>query len=229
MKNSFIKWVLLLLPMTLSAQEIVPQKTIADDYIPLLNSMGYNFYKFDISTFADNTYYISFVIKEYINNVETERENSDFVISMTNRIMLSDFEPEEQEIAIRQNMVEDVEKGIFRLAKNLTVGFLPIENDTVRKVVMSLPGLLEGSYPLSLLPIAKPDGTSETKYSVRPFNIEGFDFNKFTPLVSCISYWWDENAGVVRCCGDSEIEPDMSSDILKDSPHYYIVGVLINK
>lgn len=30
-------------------------------------------------------------------------------------------------------------------------------------------------------------------------------------------------------CGAKEIDPDMSTDILKDTPHYYVIGVIFTK
>jgi hypothetical protein len=43
------------------------------------------------------------------------------------------------------------------------------------------------------------------------------------------SSWYDERFNIYRFCGENEINPDMSSEILKDVPHYYVIGVKFNK
>ena len=39
------------------------------------------------------------------------------------------------------------------------------------------------------------------------------------------SAWLDEKPNIIRFCGDKEILADMSSEILKYLPHYYVIGV----
>lgn len=39
------------------------------------------------------------------------------------------------------------------------------------------------------------------------------------------SPWWDKDANIHRFCGEMEISPDMKSEILSHSPHYFIIGV----
>ena len=48
-----------------SAQSIKPQTATFEDYIPLLNQAGYQVYSFDISEFLNDTYQVTFKIKEY--------------------------------------------------------------------------------------------------------------------------------------------------------------------
>ena len=43
------------------------------------------------------------------------------------------------------------------------------------------------------------------------------------------SMWWDEKANVHRFCGANEIDRDMSTDILKYIPHYYVIGIKVSK
>ena len=37
--------------------------------------------------------------------------------------------------------------------------------------------------------------------------------------------WWDEKYETYRLCGETEIPADMSSQVMKLSPHYFIIGV----
>ncbi|MCL2502285.1 MAG: DUF5041 domain-containing protein, partial [Bacteroidales bacterium] len=62
-------------------------------------------------------------------------------------------------------------------------------------------------------------------YNTRPFKISEFKEDEFIPLILLGSSWYDERYNVFRFCGEKQIEPDMSSEILKDVPHYYVIGV----
>ena len=56
-----------------------------------------------------------------------------------------------------------------------------------------------------------------------------FKENEFIPLILLGSGWFDERFNIFRFCGESEIEPDMSSEILKEVPHHYVLGVIFIK
>ena len=43
------------------------------------------------------------------------------------------------------------------------------------------------------------------------------------------SFWWDPEFEVFRFCGDNVIEPDLSSGIIKNTPHYYVIGMVATK
>ena len=59
----------------------------------------------------------------------------------------------------------------------------------------------------------------------RNFKLEIFEKGKFIPLLMYGSAWWDADCECYRFCGDSELSPDMTSELFKDSPHYFIIGV----
>ncbi|MBO7129958.1 MAG: DUF5041 domain-containing protein [Prevotella sp.] len=42
------------------------------------------------------------------------------------------------------------------------------------------------------------------------------------------SYWYEPETGVSRFCGESVIKPDLSSDIVKSIPHFFVLGLKIN-
>ena len=83
-----------------SAQSIKPQTATFEDYIPLLNQAGYQVYSFDISDFLNDTYQVTFKIKEYKDSVEVEN-NQHF--GFVNRRMIKDF-PEESQKRILKTM-----------------------------------------------------------------------------------------------------------------------------
>lgn len=62
-------------------------------------------------------------------------------------------------------------------------------------------------------------------YQSRPFKLTEFQPNVDIPLMLYGSAWYDEKSKVHRFCGENEIDPDMSTEILKYIPHYYIVGI----
>ena len=67
------------------------------------------------------------------------------------------------------------------------------------------------------------------KYEIRPFVIDNFESGKFIPLVAILSYWYDEKAKLIRCCGEPMLKSDLSDEILENVPHYYIIGVTMDK
>lgn len=43
------------------------------------------------------------------------------------------------------------------------------------------------------------------------------------------SAWYDPHIEMFRFCGESEIAPDLSSEILSHVPHFYVIGVETKK
>ncbi len=65
-------------------------------------------------------------------------------------------------------------------------------------------------------------------YQSRPFELTApFEKGKFIPLVLYGSYWYEPANGGCRFCGDNEIKPDLSSDIVKNIPHFFVFGIKI--
>ena len=62
----------LLLCMNVNAQELKKATTDFSDYISLLKKSGYDIYSFDISSLKEETYLISFMVKEYSNGLKPE-------------------------------------------------------------------------------------------------------------------------------------------------------------
>lgn len=63
----------------------------------------------------------------------------------------------------------------------------------------------------------------------RPFKLQPFKEGEFIPLMLVGSIWWDSEFNLFRFCGESVIDPDLSSDIVKFIPHYYVIGVEATK
>ena len=83
---------------------------------------------------------------------------------------------------------------------------------------------------LKLQPVFAPEMPTKQayRYESRPFElIAPVETGKLIPLVLFGSYWYEEETGVSRFCGDKQIKPDLSSDLIKSIPHFYVLGIRI--
>jgi hypothetical protein len=213
---------------SVSAQSLKKQEATMEDYLPLLQASGYQVYSFDISDFLDDTYHFSFKIKEYVNREEVQRDGHSSVFP--NRMMLAEFPEESQKRILEKGSAADPEKGIYSQAKKLTIGFIPSKVDSTQFVRISLDGMGEIRTPLKLKPLKASKGDELSyNYESRPFVVDKFEEGKFIPLVFFGSYWVDEEYGFLRFCGAMEIGADMGQEYIESTPHYYAIGVEINK
>ena len=102
----------------------------------------------------------------------------------------------------------------------LVYGFFPSENDSTALCYFNWENTLRSSWSLKLKQLY---WESENKYvySYRsdPFEpTSPLEKDTFIPLVYYASFWYDAEYKVTRCCGTI-------SDIIKRSPHYYILGI----
>jgi hypothetical protein len=213
---------------SVSAQSLKKQEATMEDYLPLLQAAGYQIYSFDVSEFLDDTYHFSFKIKEYVNREEVQGDGLSSVFS--NRMMIAEFPEESQKRILKKGSAVDPEKGIYSQATKLAIGFFPSNVDSVQNVQISLVGMGEMGTPLKLKGLKLPN---ENKlfysYESRPFVVDTFEEGKFIPLVFFGSYWIDEKYGFLRFCGANEIGADMGKEYIESTPHYFVIGVEINK
>ena len=116
------------------------------------------------------------------------------------------------------------------LGEKLIIGFVPSDNDSTAYYTFQFSENRGFNYRLPLMPICNPDKPTDKwyMYESRPFELVApFEKGKVIPLVLYGSYWYEPENGGCRFCGDSEIKPDLSSDILKYIPHYYVLGIKI--
>lgn len=214
------------------AQELTPAAASAEDYIRLLNDTGYQAYSFDMNGLEDATYSITFEIREY-EGVDSGPVSTRQSGRFRNRTMISDFmwrELSAEELAEINAEAADPEKGIYRLSKRLTVGFIPSGNDSTATGRLSAEFMGRSGFELKLKPVSTgPDGKPIYRYLSRPFKATSFEEGKFIPLVLYCSFWTDPEHNIIRCCGEKEIDPGMTSDILKDTPHHFVIGAILNR
>ena len=198
MKQTIITTLLAFATMTGQAQEIKVNEPSFSDYLVLFNAKGYMAYSFDVSQLKGCK--IEMYLKEYDGDKEIKS------YSVLGSVYA--FEP----------------KG-----NKLIIGFLPAENDSTQKYCYNLEDTFTYTGSLSLKPVYwASENKWITQYHTRPFNMSSLEKEKFIPLVLCGSVWYDEKWKITRFCGENTIEPDLSSDILKFVPHYYIIGVIVH-
>ena len=216
--------------LTLCAQQVRPAEASVEDYIGLLKASGYEAYSFRLEGMADTTYDIVFDVMEYAGGELVSTNPSG---GFSNRIMLDNFSPEEytpEEAAQIEAEAYDYDGGIFALGERLTVGFVPLADDSAVRCRMSVANMGDASLQLDLRPVENELYQRPVyRYVSRPFKTESFAEGEFIPLVLYCSFWYDRKAGVVRCCGESVIDPQLTAQILKESPHYYIIGVTLSR
>lgn len=199
------------------------------DYIPLLNIAGYQVYTFDISSLKDETYNIEFDVREYVKGELVEDPKNNYPRPrLRNRRMLSDFPEEYWNDIIAEGPIYDLDKGICTLGEKISIGFSPVA-DSLKNINMMVENIAAVRKSLSMKPIIASSGKEEYMYDYFPFKVSELKLGEFMPLVMFGSYWFDEEAGFYRFCGESELEADLSSKILSLIPHYYIIGMTVTK
>lgn len=213
-----------------NAQEIKRSEPDVSDYIPLLNIAGYEVFTFDISSLNDETYNIELLVREYSGGalVEDAADNERPRYFLRNRRMLTDFPEEYWDEILAQGPVYDKEKGILTLGEKISVGFAPLADSlkTMNLMVENI-AALRRALPMKAQTVAP--GKEEYMYDYRPFKVGAIQLGEFIPLVLFGSYWYDEEAGFFRFCGEDELEPDLSSKMVASIPHYYVLGICVTK
>ena len=118
----------------------------------------------------------------------------------------------------------------FPIGEKLVIGFAPSSNDST--YVYSFQSVGGGGFnaTLKLQPVFAPEMPTKQayRYESRPFELVApVETGKVIPLVLFGSYWYEQETGVSRFCGEKVINPDLSSDIIKSIPHFYLLGIRI--
>ena len=207
----------------LSAQEIKPVEPEFKDYIPMLENAGYELYTFDISSLLPKRYDLRFSIRMYNGDKVKEYPQG----GITNLLFASDF-PES--VSISPEEMADPEHGIYTQAKRLNIGFSPTPADSTKNLHIDVENMASKGTILPLRHVENAPGMKKLyEYGSRRFKIDSITAGEFIPLVLFGSYWWDEKANINRFCGERELSADLTDEILKHIPHYYIIGVTLTK
>ena len=232
---TFVLVLLSAISLASRAQEVKPIESSIEDYIALLNQNGYQAYSFDISPMKDTTYQVHFEVREYVADNLEPVSIQPYGLQLKNRTMVKDFfwrELSEEEVAEIKAASVDYENGVYSRSEKLTVGFLPCENDSTKVGRIFLDNQGNFGFSLKLKPInhyGTYDNQVIYQYRTLPFKPSAFEEGKFIPLAAYTSFWFDAKYNIIRSCGATELDPDMSTEILKDTPHYYVIGVVFTK
>lgn len=221
-----ILWIMAIQPMMLKAGEIKMQKATFEDYIPLLEMVGYNVYSFDIKSFNDKLYNLTFSCREYEHDSLINENVVPYPTSTKNMTFLSDFSEKDQATILPEELY-DVSRGIYKCAEKIVIGTFS-KNDSTTVMMIDVENKSTFTINLILKPLLD-NGKQVYIYHPRPFKTENFKENEFVPLVFYGSAWFDERFGFYRFCGENELNQDMSSHIIKDVPHSYVLGVTITE
>ena len=229
MRRFFIIVMSFILSIGVNAQELKRTEPDFSDYIPLLKAAGYEVYTFDISSLKDNTYNLSFVIREYAKGERVSGSDNDVVsFTVPSRRMISELPEASQRQLLAERGAYDMEKGIFKLAEKLSIGFSP-SADSLKTMTLSVDNMGLARRNLALKRLDGPVHGREYGYAIRPFRVDTIRIGDFTPLLLIGSFWYDERAKIFRFCGEREFPADMSSETLKLVPHYYVVGIKLTQ
>ena len=235
MKKAIIIAIVILASASLRAQEVRPIESSVEDYIALLNQSGYQAYSFDISQLMDTTYYVQFEVREYVAGNPDPVMVQPYGRGLKNRTMVKDFmwrERSEEELADIRAASVDYENGVYSRAEKIRVGFLPCKNDSTEVGKLFVENQGASGFSLSLKQIDHKGAYNEDviySYNTLPFKTSAFEEGKFIPLAAYASFCFDERFNIIRFCGATELDPDMTTEILKDTPHYFVIGVIFSK
>ncbi|MDE7397289.1 MAG: DUF5041 domain-containing protein [Muribaculum sp.] len=204
---------------------IKPVDSNIQDVIHLLNAHGYMLKSFDISELADTTHQIQIHIKECFGD-SCVAFKGNFPIIIPSRRMISDF-AEENRTPNLYERAENIENGIYTSTKKLNLGFYKSPTDSVTTLSIDIPHNIAFSISLPLKRIVWPQYPEGTyKYGYMDYDTDSVKNGKFIPLGLYGSFWYDEEYNTIRFCGDTI--KNENNTILKLSPHYYIIGIIVD-
>ena len=203
-------------------------KSVAEDYVLLMESKGYKSYAFDMTAFKDATYWVEPVVRHFHNGKEVN-DAVGFSIRLSTRDMLPS-ESDGEKADSRALDAYDAAKGIYCLCERLRVGFIPTDSDNVVLTKFHVTERASITLPLFLEKQRNPEtGETECIVGYRPFRVERIELGKFVPLAMVGVWWYDNDCKMFRFCGEDELTEGMSEDMLKFIPDYYVVGMKVYK
>ena len=204
---------------------------------------GYEVYTYDISSLRDSVSGFTIVIREYNQQGMIDEKK---LYGFRTKTMISDFNEKDQQEIYAENDADDMDRGIYRLAKILAVGFSPVQSDSIETITLRssrndaspweltlkpIPGAPQTIYRYQKAPYQPTSFSLDTFYQKAPYQPTSFSLDTFIPLVFYGSFWWDEQAKGWRFCGETELteEKAKTSAYFKFCPHYYIIGAIFHK
>lgn len=216
---------------TLRAQDsvrITPQPIQLEDVIDVLEMDDIYIHRFDLRPLLDTHYDITFYVDEYRHAEKQGRVHS-FMFG-SNIGSVTEY-PEEQWEDIRREYHLAPDENEYDLIKAATLVFR-VKDDSLATISVGSPGVGRMSKSsLKLYPVEGYTQAINYMYDSRPFRLESVtDADTVEiPLVFFGSWWYDKRSNFIRFCGESEIDPQLQAEIVKDVPHSYVIGMRLEK
>lgn len=188
-----------------------------EDIVDVLNVMHVKMFHFDLRPFLVDTYDVQVYVEEHEKGKVPKR--IELFRMGKNKELMKDFWRD-------KNLPENAE--VWDKITDLSL-FLTSRNDSTTLLTIKIPNVMTTNVALKLRPLGKE---KVYFYEDRPYilrnNPDADSLN--IPLILYGSGWVDEQYGFMRFCGEREIDGnDKNGMILSNVPHYYVVGVELNK
>ena len=207
-----------------NAQEKKPQviqsEPQLEDIYNVLEAMDIHMFRFELKEFLNKVYSVTVYMDEYENGKSPKQVHN---IRLGKNIQSLNAVPEEHRQAFREIKHIPEGKNEWENIKEMSI-YLRKSNDSTSVCTINVPGTMKGGAPLKLQAIEKYHSYI---YYPRLFKfqpIQDTDHLKI-PLILYGSAWLDKQHDIIRFCGEREIDPEMKAEILKDIPHYFVIGI----
>ena len=206
---------------------ISPQEPQVADVLNILEYMDINIHRFDLAPLLKAHYNVSFYVDEYKAGRKQQRVHS-FMFG-SNIQPINEY-PEDQQDEVRKKFGLAPDEDEFDYLLSATVTVRKTE-DSLAYIHVNAPRAGMMATRVQLHPVGPPDGEKWCIYGTRPFRLDAVaDADTVeVPLVFYGSAWYDEQYQLIRLCGESEIDPQLQADIVKMVPHFYVVGLRLER
>ena len=160
-KQTIITILFALVAVAGQGQEIKKVAATPDDFMEHMALCGYEVYTYDISSLRDSVSGFTIVIREYNQQGMIDEKK---LYGFRTKTMISDFNEKDQQEIYAENDADDMERGIYRLAKTLAVGFSPVQSDSIETITLRSSRCDASPWKLTLKPIP---GAPQTVYRYR--------------------------------------------------------------
>lgn len=230
MKKLFLLLCAVILSGGLFAQDslrVSSRQPRLEDVLQVLEMNDVFIHRFDLRSLLKAHYDVFFYVDEY-RHAEKQGRVRRFMFGPN--IESVESYPEEDREAVRKmfNLAPDEDE--FEVIKDVTLTFRVVD-DSLAYVSASSSGLGMMAGEVRLYPVVPDQGDAFYMYSTRPFRLDAVaDADAVEiPLVFYGSAWYDKQAHITRFCGEDEIDPQLQAQIVKDVPHFYVVGMGLEK
>lgn len=195
-----------------------------DDIYEVLKALNINMYRFDLSKYLNEIYDVKLYVDEYEDGKRIKEVGSS---RLGKNIKSLKELPEEMRDDFRKIKNVPEGKDEWDNIKEMSV-YITKPNDSTAMFTINIPSVLKTNKRVQLRPVGEE---KMYLYDPRPFKFNPASETESIniPLIMYGSYWFDARYNVIRMCGEREIDPEMKAEILDKIPHYYVVGIELNK